>query len=116
MTQELKVPLESLEYPPRSELGSLRTVAHPLSVGNAIRMFCETVQGERKLLPNWGLPEIIHTPQVQSDEIEAIILSNLKVYFNEDFTISCKDVGLGQKECKIEYFTDDSNGFIIVLL
>lgn len=113
---EIKVPLQSLEYPPRSELGTLRTVTHPQSIGNSIKMFCETLQGERPLLPNWGLPEIIHNPQVQSDEIEAIILSSLRNYFDIPFDINCYDVGLGQKECKIEYFFDDSSGFIIVQL
>lgn len=111
---EIRLPLESLEYPPRSSMGTLRTLQSPYSDGNAIKMFCETIKGERPLLPNWGLPDIIHTPQMQSEEIEAIILSNLRQYFDGDFSISCRDIGLGQKECKIEYVFDDSKGFVII--
>jgi len=116
MKEQIRVPLESLEYPPRFELGTMRTTAYPLSNGNAIKMFCETVQGERPLLPNWGLPQIIHTPAIQSEETEAVILSCLRVYFDADFVINCQDVGLGQKVCKIEYSFDDSTGFIVIEL
>lgn len=116
MKNIIKVPLQSLEYPPRAELGTLRTVSYPLNNGNAIKMFCETVQGERPLLPNWGLPQIVHISTTQSEEIEAVILGNIKNYFNGDFIINCRDDGLGQKVCKIDYTFDDSSGFIIVTL
>lgn len=113
---EIVVPLESLEYPPRTMLGTLRTLKDPYSQGNAIKMFCETVKGERPLVPSWGLPDFVHSPQVQSEEVEAIILSNLRQFFEGNFTISCRDIGLGHKECKIEYTYDDSKGEIIIQL
>jgi hypothetical protein len=111
-----KIPMESLEYPPRFELGTLKTVQFPLSVGNAIRMFCTTIQGERPLLPNWGLPQIVHTPITKSEEVEAIILANLKNYFKGDFKVTCTEQSLGKKVCNINYTVEDSSGYITVEL
>lgn len=109
---------QSIAYPPRINLGSLLLIQTPLNIGNQIKMFCETLQGERRLLPDWGLPQVVHSKEVSRNEIAALILANLRKYFRGvEITVSIRDeTVLGQLEIDIEYQSGENYGTVTILL
>lgn len=108
----------TLAYPPRISFGTLESKQYPYSYGNQLAMFCSTVKGERPFLPDWGLPELIHQPVLSNQELEAIILANVKQYFpNGRFNVTAKDDQNrppGYKSVNIEYQIDNESGIIEV--
>lgn len=89
---ELTVNQRVLCYPPRVELGSLQTREYLLARGNELAHFCSTVKGERVLYPQWGLPHLIFQSNLSTGEIEAIILSNLSLFFPQtQFKVNCQE-------------------------
>lgn len=116
MTQ-LTLKTRSLSYPPRIFLGSLQTQEAPTNIGNQLLMFCQTIKGERPLLPDWGLPELIHRPIIKASEVEAIILSNVTRYFPQvKIAIACElnPNILGVATCQIDYESPVGYGVIII--
>lgn len=120
MVQSIKVNIRSLKYPPRIEFGSLQLLSKPFNYGNQIAMFCSITKGERVLIPDYGLPKLIHQPDKTPEEIEIIFRSALSKYFPQiQFRrIECTDkLGvLGFKTVEIEYFVADYLGVIEVEL
>lgn len=107
-----------LKYPPRIDFGTLQTTKMPLARGNEIACFCSTVKGERVLLPDWGLPNLVFQSNISNGEIEAIILTNLKLYFPQTrVQVSCKDgESVGTKICDIYYSDSEGTGKITIRL
>lgn len=116
--ESLTIRQQSLQYPPRIHLGSLQTIEAPLSVGNQLKMFCQTIKGERRLLPDWGLPELIHKPAIRETEVEALILSNLTRYFPAVRlqVKATRDRTLGSIFVKITYITAIGYGEVTIAL
>nr|WP_288835538.1 hypothetical protein [uncultured Flavobacterium sp.] len=112
---------QSLKYPPRIEFGSLQRISTPESYGNMIKMFCTISKGERPLLPDYGLPKLIHTPPVSNSQIEAIFRSALTKYFrevtftlikSEDIKDSANRINLGSKKVTINYAVFGQTGIV----
>lgn len=120
MVQQIRINRLSLRYPPRIELGSLQLLSSPQMYGNQIKMFCETVKGERPLLPDWGLPRLVHKPDITTGELSAIIRSNLEKYFPSfQFEITTKIVQgsyPGHKEVDIKYYFPPNQGIVTIQL
>lgn len=109
---------QALAYPPRVSLGSLLLIETPMNIGNQVKMFCETIKGERPLLPDWGLPEIVHKKQASRNEIAAIILANINKYFpGTKFTVNIiRDTVQGLLEIEITYQTAQGYGTVTVTI
>lgn len=107
------------KYPPRIEYGSLQTLEHPKAFGNQLAMFCSIVKGERKWLPDYGLPVLVHQPIPTNEELQAVILANVKAYFPEaQFTVVCSNIEgrLGYKVCEIRYRINNEVGIVEIEL
>lgn len=114
---ELSFQSQALAYPPRINLGSLLLIETPSNVGNQVKMFCETLKGERPLLPDWGLPSIVHEKQASRNEIASIILVNLQKYFpGVQFSINIRqETTLGLLEVDVTYQTSIGYGTVTVV-
>lgn len=116
---------QALKYPPRIEFGSLQRSVAPDMYGNQIKMFCSVVKGERPLLPDYGLPKLIHKPAVNNSAIEAIFRSALNKYFPEVnfIEIKCENASkvntktsIGSKLVIIRYSVRNNFGTIEIEL
>ena len=114
---ELTIKRQAIAYPPRISLGTLRTIEAPDYIGNQIAMFCATVKGERPLLPNYGLPSIVHTKVASKNEIIAIVLANLRLYFRGiEITIEPRaEQELGLLELDVNYISPLGYGTVTVI-
>lgn len=115
---EIKTDQLFLKYPPRIDYGTLQTTMMPQARGNQIACFCSTVKGERILVPDWGLPNLVFQSNISNGEIEAIILTNLKIYFpSTQIRVSCRDdKSVGTKICDIHYSDSEGTGTITIKL
>ncbi|NJL54223.1 hypothetical protein HC928_02905 [bacterium] len=111
----MKVKQLYLKYPPRIEFGSLQVLEQPLATGNEIACFCATIKGERKLLPDWGLPDFIFKSDLSSNEIEAILVTNIQQFF-PDVSLEVACFGVTERICKINYEVDESVGIIEIII
>lgn len=120
MVQQIRASRLSLTYPPRIEFGSLQKLSSPKMFGNQIKMFCETVKGERVLLPDWGLPKLVHRVDISNAEVAAIIKSNLIKYFPamtfEVTSITPVDTLPGKKEVTVRYAIGANQDVVVINL
>lgn len=116
MTDSIVIQQQALMYPPRIDLGSLRTVETPRDIPNKILMFCETIQGERPLLPSWGLPQIVHVPQTSAADVAALVNINLTKWFTGiNFVVTIREEPyLGALDLNVEYSSPEGYGTVIV--
>lgn len=120
---KITVKKQAFKYPPRIEFGSLQRTSSPESYGNMIKMFCLITKGERTLLPDYGLPKLIHKPMIPNSQIEAIFRSALSKYFSEvdftqikveEFKNQFNQVELGSRKVIINYSVKGQNGIVEV--
>lgn len=120
MVQQIRANRLSLRYPPRIEFGTLQKLSSPKMFGNQIKMFCETIKGERVMLPDWGLPALVHKLDITPNELSAIITSNLTKYFPaiqfEVSTIIPINSSPGHKEVTIKYRIGANQDVVIITL
>lgn len=81
-------------------------------------MFCSTVKGERILIPDWGLPDLIHRPERMKAEVLAVIRFNLERYFR-GVTFEIRIVNekeIGTLEIEIKYTAPIGYGIVIITI
>lgn len=109
-----------LRYPVRVEYGTLQTVEYPNKYGNELKMFCSIVKGERVWLKDYGLPELVHKLIPNNEELQAIILANIRAYFPDgQFNITCRDDSTrppGTKICNLNYRISNEIGVVEIEL